>query len=266
MIWMYVNEPCQFVWSTCIEYSVDCFSCFQQNYYDVDDITITNRSFYDSELDARSETPTNNNSEPSTPIDENQVLPGNSLTRENISACIEEFSKMWGPAEKPSGNDHINNNRPNDKFDTIQTKRSDSFRWTDFKRNGEVRTTVAKMESLTLEIDPNAWDLPAPSNPSTDRNKSNSAIPNTTSPLNAPGVTSPNDGNNVKQENIELISSLNDRNDTDEEDNQSTYDLIHLMLEPHLRPVSPLPNDQMSKDTFEEHKRLAKEYFKVNSN
>lgn len=212
----------------------------------------TNQSFYDSEVDARSETPTNNNAERTIPIDL-----GESLTRENINACIEEFSKMWAPIEKSKGNDQINNNSHSDNFVTIQTTRSDSFQWTDFKRNGVVRPMEANMDSLTLEIDPNAWNLPAPSTPPTDRNVKNCAISDANSPLDTPRATSPIGDTH----NIDSISIR-----TDEEDNQSTYDLMHLMLEPHLRPVSPEPNDQVSNEMFEQHKRLAKEYFKVNNN
>lgn len=38
---------------------------------------------------------------------------------------------------------------------------------------------------------------------------------------------------------------------------------VHLMLEPHLRPPPPDPNSELSKQIFEEHKQLAKEYLKV---
>lgn len=46
-------------------------------------------------------------------------------------------------------------------------------------------------------------------------------------------------------------------------DSESTFDSMHLMLEPHLRPVSPDPNSKLSKEIFEEHKQLANEYLKV---
>lgn len=223
----------------------------------------TNQSFYDSESDDRCETPTNNNTDASTPVDERKRLAGESLTRENINACIEEFSKMWAPVEKSRDNDQLNNNQNDNKFDTIQSTRSDSFRWSDFKRNGMHRPEEAKMDSLALEIDPNAWELPASSNPFIDHNHSNCAILDATSPFHTPRAVSPIDGGNVREENIELISNRNERSNTDEEDSQSTFDLMHLMLEPHLRPVSPEPNDQTSKEIFEEHKRLAKEYLKV---
>lgn len=38
---------------------------------------------------------------------------------------------------------------------------------------------------------------------------------------------------------------------------------VHLMLEPHLRPAPPDPKSDLSKQIFEEHKQLAKEYLKV---
>lgn len=46
-----------------------------------------------------------------------------------------------------------------------------------------------------------------------------------------------------------------------DDDNLSS---LHLMLEPHLRPAEPDPNSEFSKQIFEDHKRLAKEYLKVN--
>lgn len=38
---------------------------------------------------------------------------------------------------------------------------------------------------------------------------------------------------------------------------------VHLMLEPNLRPAQPDVNSELSQQIFEEHKQLAKEYFKV---
>lgn len=40
---------------------------------------------------------------------------------------------------------------------------------------------------------------------------------------------------------------------------------VHLMLEPHLRPPPPDPKSDVSKQIFDEHKQLAKEYLKVGS-
>lgn len=45
--------------------------------------------------------------------------------------------------------------------------------------------------------------------------------------------------------------------------NDNNEDIINLMLEPELRPHPPDPNCQLSKETFEEHKKLANEYLKV---
>lgn len=38
---------------------------------------------------------------------------------------------------------------------------------------------------------------------------------------------------------------------------------VHLMLEPHLRPAPSDPKSDLSREIFEEHKQLAKEYLKV---
>lgn len=40
-------------------------------------------------------------------------------------------------------------------------------------------------------------------------------------------------------------------------------DSMHMMLDPHLRPISPDLNNEESKRIFEEHKQLAQEYLKV---
>lgn len=42
-------------------------------------------------------------------------------------------------------------------------------------------------------------------------------------------------------------------------------DSMHMMLDPHLRPISPDLNNEESKRIFEEHKQLAQEYLKVRS-
>lgn len=36
------------------------------------------------------------------------------------------------------------------------------------------------------------------------------------------------------------------------------------ILDPHLRPVSPVPNEMTSQQVYKEHMNLAQEYFKVN--
>lgn len=40
-------------------------------------------------------------------------------------------------------------------------------------------------------------------------------------------------------------------------------DSMHIMLEPHLRPVPPDQNSELSKQIFEQHKQLANAYLKV---
>lgn len=51
----------------------------------------------------------------------------------------------------------------------------------------------------------------------------------------------------------------------DRTDNESSFDLdsMHQWLDPHLRPVTPDPENQFSQQIFEQHKDLANEYLKV---
>lgn len=48
-------------------------------------------------------------------------------------------------------------------------------------------------------------------------------------------------------------------------ENESSFDLdsMHQWLDPHLRPVTPDPDNQLSKQIFDQHKDLANEYLKV---
>lgn len=50
---------------------------------------------------------------------------------------------------------------------------------------------------------------------------------------------------------------------TDTDDDDDDLASVHLMLEPHLRPAPPDLNSDLSKQIFDEHKQLAKEYLKV---
>lgn len=63
-----------------------------------------------------------------------------------------------------------------------------------------------------------------------------------------------------KTEKITTTTSTAPKEETDEED---SFDSMHLMLEPHLRPVPPSPNSPFSIEVYEMHKKLAKEYLKV---
>lgn len=72
---------------------------------------------------------------------------------------------------------------------------------------------------------------------------------------------------NSGQESVQQKAKTDDQKLNQEQqeqaDSESTFDSMHLMLEPHLRPVSPDPNSKLSTEIFEEHKQLANEYLKV---
>lgn len=209
----------------------------------------TGHDFYDSDLDDRSETPTpNNNAEPQF---DNQ--PSASMDRQNINECIEEFSKIWAPKRTQQPNRNSNNNNNNDQFNTIQSARSGSFRWTGFR--------LQPPPALTLEVDPNAWDLPASSHSLTGRIDINCAPSNANSSVDTPRAVPPvGRGDSECNQSISLSNEMNSNSD---DDDGPTLDVIRLMLDQELQPINPDPHDQMSQQIFNEHKKLAKEYLKV---
>lgn len=72
-------------------------------------------------------------------------------TRAEVETSIKEFSKLWPPQDPNSSANRFNrSNDSNQKtISSISTK-----------RNGELKTSAKPLAPLTLEIDPNAWELP----------------------------------------------------------------------------------------------------------
>lgn len=82
-----------------------------------------------------------------------------------------------------------------------------------------------------------------------------------TSTVSSTGVNSTNTVTNSATVTKEAFKT--EKVTTPKEEEENSYDSMHLMLEPHLRPVPPDPKSRLSKEIFEEHKDLAKEYLKV---
>lgn len=69
----------------------------------------------------------------------------------------------------------------------------------------------------------------------------------------------------TKSTTKENFDEGNEANGGADDDDDLSSDQLHLMLEPHLRPKPPDPNSDLSKQIYDEHKQLAKEYLKVAS-
>lgn len=109
---------------------------------------------------ARSQTPTNSGKYLSTTP---TGAPERSLNRASIDASIKEFTKMWAPSQpaptdKTKAADAENNN--GDYLNTIASTNSESLKLAHMKRNGVLKSGGVPLPPLSLEIDPNAWDLP----------------------------------------------------------------------------------------------------------
>lgn len=117
-----------------------------------------------------------------------------------------------------------------------------------FSANSQSNETLTATESRSTVI---------PSTPTNSRNLTGNILSsiNTTNFKKPPKT--PKESNNERE---------NDEQETDDE--KSTIDdddlaSVHLMLEPHLRPPAPDQNSDLSKQIFDEHRQLAKEYLKV---
>lgn len=53
------------------------------------------------------------------------------------------------------------------------------------------------------------------------------------------------------------------QNQDNDSDSSLDYDSMHLMLDPHLRPATPKANLGISQRVYNEHKHMAQEYLKV---
>lgn len=199
------------------------------------------------------QTPINNNKteceddEPSgviTPT--NQCDSQEQLNRERINCCIEEFTKLWGPG--PSNNEtggdgqNVDNNRIDDSAFSI---RCTSIRYKSIPDAG-----------LTVEIDPNAWELPGAdlicfTNNEVPKNQMQGKV-----------NESCNGDSWISNESQNIDEAVT--NDFSDDDDGVDYDTIRIVLDPELRPSTPEPNNFLSKNIFEEHNKLAKEYLRVN--
>lgn len=171
-------------------------------------------------------------------------------------SAIEEFARRWGPEQTES-----EKKSDDDLFDTLMSSRSNSFRW---KKQCPPPADQINNEfnQLSIDIDPNAWDLPA--------SQVNSMMDAML--VNHTYAKEEEDDEEVENLNVnvteanELVISTNQIDKSNGNISDDDENLMYLMLEPHLRPVTPEPNNYVSRTIFEEHKKLAKEYLKVLSN
>jgi mitogen-activated protein kinase kinase kinase 7 len=99
-------------------------------------------------------------------------------------------------------------------------------------------------QPLSLEIDPNAWEL------------TNCDMQLRTMPGFDKMVPKNGSKTTTVEAGIQSTTSTPDGTDPD-------LDKMYLLLEPHLRPATPDGENPQSVALFEEHKQLAQEYFKV---
>ncbi|XP_026756151.2 mitogen-activated protein kinase kinase kinase 7-like [Galleria mellonella] len=110
--------------------------------------------------------------------------------------------------------------------------------------NGNIPQRQPIQMPLQIDVDPNAWELQDPSVYDEYLGVRNSAGFDKFYTLDSSGSTQ-GEGAAPPPEPDPALDSM------------------HTMLEPHLRPISPDLNNEESKRIYEEHKQLAPEYLKV---
>uniref|UniRef100_A0A1L8DKR2 Mitogen-activated protein kinase kinase kinase 7 n=1 Tax=Nyssomyia neivai TaxID=330878 RepID=A0A1L8DKR2_9DIPT len=114
----------------------------------------------------------------------------------------------------------------------------------------------APLEPISVQVDPNAWELD-PNSEDLQTLLGNFANSEGKERLSVAETRIPADNNQERQ-----------TGGASEEDRGDSYtslnlDSMHLMLEPHLRPATPDPENELSMQIFDEHKQLAQNYLKL---
>ncbi|XP_013189819.2 mitogen-activated protein kinase kinase kinase 7 isoform X1 [Amyelois transitella] len=109
--------------------------------------------------------------------------------------------------------------------------------------NGNALQRQPIQKPLEIEVDPNAWELQDPNIYEELLGVRNTAGFDKFYPLDSSGSTQ---GSGAPPPEPD-----------------PALDSMHLMLDPHLRPISPDPTSEESKRIYEEHKQMAPEYLRV---
>lgn len=119
----------------------------------------------------------------------------------------------------------------------------------------EPRTNVVSLSSAMIPNNTTVQPFlsTTTSNPTITSTNKNRPPPPPTSAFS----TEPTSQTKIGGNEMPSTSTSNDPNGDD-------LDSMHIMLEPHLRPVKPDKNSEISKQIFEQHKQLANAYLKVN--
>ncbi|XP_037028070.1 mitogen-activated protein kinase kinase kinase 7 [Bradysia coprophila] len=202
-------------------------------YYEEDDLD-SSQSLYDSNRSA-DRTPTNHtNQVPEIPQPKSRQEVNNSIrqfTKENSTN-----SPRWTSTDEDT---------------TEQRIVPEPLKLENYHQNGLVKSN-SMLEPLSLEVDDNAWEL--------DPEQLQHLIGNM-----------PNSQGNKRLTVTENRSTAPTPESSTSNENPSDSDVsidlesIHLLLEPHLRPTTPDPNNSASQKIFKEHNELAKEYLRIHS-
>ncbi|KAF5291393.1 hypothetical protein FQR65_LT01703 [Abscondita terminalis] len=176
--------------------------------------------------------------------------PSKRPSMENVLQIMENIIRFFPDGDQPimyPSNDDIDEMEDIYEDDDIYSKshfQEASRAELDQSRQYSLHDMSNHLTPLSIEVDSNAWelnDLELRRMPGFDRMMPKNCMRNTL--------------------------QTESQNSTPPEEHQhspdSNLDNVYLMLDPHLRPATPDSTDPNSLLLFEEHKKLAQEYFKV---
>ncbi|CAD7091020.1 unnamed protein product [Hermetia illucens] len=122
-------------------------------------------------------------------------------------------------------------------------------------RNGMLNSQNVNFEPLSVEVNPRAWDLNMD-----ELQRALHDIPKSQGREHLT-ITETRPGGIPPDNFVEASGSSTAL--SDESDSSLDLDAMQLTLDPELQPELPDPNSRLSQQLFKEHKNLAKEYLKI---
>ncbi|XP_016954585.1 mitogen-activated protein kinase kinase kinase 7 isoform X1 [Drosophila biarmipes] len=209
------------------------------------------------------------------------ITPTNSGQLDN-NPLFHMVSNRWDAIPEEDSNESRN-----DSFNL--TSSAEATQRLETIRNGMILMACKPMEQLTLDVEPNGFDLSrSESGSSSTHAKSDGRerltvtdtkpvimttdlTNNNNSHALSNGLLSHANGRQLTEEeqqeqDQEVANSLDVAVDPDEDENDGTEQSLAEILDPELQPEPPIPNDAESQLIYREHRHMAKEYLSVDTN
>ncbi|KAH8357465.1 hypothetical protein KR084_012494 [Drosophila pseudotakahashii] len=211
------------------------------------------------------------------------ITPTNSGQLDN-NPLFHMVSNRWDAIPEEDSNESRN-----DSFNL--TSSAEATQRLETIRNGMILMAGKPVEQLTVDVEPNGFDLSrSESSSSSTHAKSDGrerlTVTDTKPVIMTTDLTNNNNGGShahsngllshvngrqmtdeeLQDQDQEIANSLDVDVDPDEDENDGTEQSLAEILDPELQPEPPIPNDAESQLIYREHRHMAKEYLSVDTN